>query len=105
VSAGRRNAYEALAHLLCELHVRLQRVGLVQSDQFELPFAQELLADALGLSVVHTNRMVQRLRRDKLVKLQNRKLTILNSAGLCEAAGFDPSYLHTGTLRSSAAAQ
>lgn len=102
VSAGRRNAYQALAHLLCELHARLQRVNMVNDHQFELPVTQEELADALGLTAVHVNRTLQRLRREGLIQLLERKVTILNSQGLCKVAGFDPSYLHPEALRQSA---
>ena len=99
VSAGRRSAYEALAHLLCELHARLSRVGLVADERFELPITQEELADAIGITAVHVNRMLQRLRRQGLVQWLERKLTILDSAALCKAGGFDPSYLHPEGLR------
>jgi CRP-like cAMP-binding protein len=99
VSAGRRSAYEALAHLMCELHARLRRVGLVEDNRFDMPVTQEELADALGLTPVHVNRMLQRLRREGLVQLLERKMTILDSARLCKAAGFDPSYLHAEELR------
>jgi CRP-like cAMP-binding protein len=99
VSAGRRSAYEAMAHLLCELHARLRRVGLVAHHQFELPVTQEELADAIGITSVHANRMLQRLRREGLIQWLERKLTILDSEGLCKAGGFDPSYLHVEDLR------
>jgi CRP-like cAMP-binding protein len=99
VSAGRRNAYEALAHLLCELHARLRRVDMVQDHQYDFPVTQDELADALGLTPVHVNRVLQRLRREGLVQLLERKVSILDSEALCKAAGFDPSYLHPDALR------
>ena len=99
VSAGRRNAYEALAHLLCELHARLRRVGMVQDHRFEMPVTQDELGDALGMTGVHVNRTLQRLRREGLVELVGRRLNILDSEGLCKAADFDPSYLHIEALR------
>jgi CRP-like cAMP-binding protein len=99
VSAGRRNAYEAVAHILCELHARLKRVGLVEGHHFELPVTQEELADALGLTAVHVNRMLQRLRMEGLVQLEKGRLAVLDSLGLCKVAGFDPSYLHPEKLR------
>jgi CRP-like cAMP-binding protein len=101
VSAGRRNAHQALAHLLCELHTRLRRVGMVHDDRFELPVTQEDLADALGMTPVHVNRMLKRLRKEQLIQIFDRKVTILDSEGLCAVAGFDPSYLHAEALRSS----
>lgn len=103
VSAGRRNAYEALAHLFCELHARLQRVGLVRHDTFDVPLTQEDLADALGLTPVHVNRVLQRLRKERLIELRGGVLTILDSGRLCHAAGFDPSYLHPEPMRHLAA--
>ena len=99
VSAGRRNAYQALAHLLCELHARLRRIGMVEDHRFELPVIQEELADALGLTTVHVNRVLQRLKRERLIQILERKVTILDSKGLCAVAGFDPSYLHSEALR------
>ena len=67
VRLGRQAAHERLIHLLLEFHDRLSRAGLVEKDSFQMPFTQEVLADALGLSVVHTNRMLQQLRRENLI--------------------------------------
>jgi len=64
VSLGRRNAKERMAHLLIELLERLDRVGLVRDSSFELPLTQEMMGDALGLSVVHVNRTLRALRED-----------------------------------------
>lgn len=94
VNMGRRDAYESIAHLMCEMHVRMRNVGLVEDDQFSLPLTQEDLADTLGLTPVHTNRVIQRLRADGLIALREKMLTILDVAGLRKAAGFDPNYLH-----------
>lgn len=94
VNLGRRDAYARIAHLLCELHERMKRVGLVRDGEFNLPLTQEELADALGLTSVHTNRTLQRLRTEGLVRLHSHMLTILDADRLGEAAGFDPTYLH-----------
>ncbi len=94
VNIGRRDAYQGVAHLLCELHARMRHVGLVDEGRFPLPLTQEELADALGLTPVHVNRVLQRLRGDGLITLQERVLTLEDPAGLRKAAGFDPSYLH-----------
>lgn len=94
VNLGRRDAYEAVAHLFCELHVRLKNVGLVEDDCFDLPLTQEVLADALGLTPVHVNRVLQRLRQEELISLHGGALTILDAARLRKAAGFNPNYLH-----------
>ena len=61
-NTGRRSAYERVAHLLLELRVRLRRVGLADNNEFSLPLTQELMADALGLTTIHTNRMLRLLR-------------------------------------------
>ncbi len=94
VNLGRRDAYERVAHLLCELRQRLANVGLVEGDHFALPLTQEELADALGLTAVHINRVLQRLRREGLITLKGGTLTILDGKGLRRASGFNPNYLH-----------
>lgn len=94
LNVGRRDAYERVGHLLCEMHFRMKRVGLVEDDRLSLPVTQEELADATGLTSVHMNRTLQRLRREKLIELGGGMLTLLDVAALREAAGFDPSYLH-----------
>lgn len=98
VNIGRRDAYKRVAHLLCELHARLKLVGLVDDDRFDLPLTQEVLADALGLTPVHVNRTLQRLRRDGLIELSERVMTILDGTRLGRQAGFDLNYLHRGRL-------
>lgn len=94
LNVGRRDAYERLSHLLCELHFRMERVGLVEDGQLALPLTQEELADATGLTAVHVNRTLQRLRREKLIEISRGTLTLLDASALREAAGFNPAYLH-----------
>jgi CRP-like cAMP-binding protein len=94
VNNGRREAFGRIAHLLCELHYRLEMVGLVEGASFDLPLTQEDLADAVGVTSVHTNRVVQRLRQEKLIELKSRVMTVLDVEGLRRAAGYDSSYLH-----------
>jgi CRP-like cAMP-binding protein len=94
VNLGRREAYERIAHLMCEMHVRMKNIGLVDDGAFSLPLTQEQLADTLGLTPVHVNRMLKRLRSEGLIELRGRRLTILDVAALSEASGFNPSYLH-----------
>ena len=72
VDIGRRTPLERMAHFLMELHVRLSLVGRARGLSFELPFSQELMADALGLSVPHVNRMLARLRTDGLISVIDR---------------------------------
>lgn len=94
INNGRRDAYGRIAHLLCELHLRMTMVELVEGNRFDLPLTQEELADAAGLTPVHTNRVLQRLRKAALIELGGRVLTVLDVVALRRAAGFDPSYLH-----------
>ena len=91
---GQRSAYERIAHLFCELFVRLQQVGLTRDTSCDFPLTQLDLADATGLTPVHVNRTLQDLRRDGLIRLQNRELTILDLEALKAVAMFNPNYLH-----------
>jgi CRP-like cAMP-binding protein len=93
MSLGRRSAGERLAHLLCELSVRVGAENNGES-RFAFPLTQELLADALGLTAVHVNRTMRQLRTQGLIEIENRTLTIPNVAKLRQAGGFDPRYLH-----------
>jgi CRP-like cAMP-binding protein len=94
VSMGRRSAYSHMAHLLCELLVRLRAVELVEDHAFRLPVTQVDLADALGLSPVHVNRVLQELRGQKLITLRGGSVHVLDWDGLQQAGEFDPAYLH-----------
>ncbi|BBC71868.1 conserved hypothetical protein [Altererythrobacter sp. B11] len=94
VNNGQRTAYEAIAHILCEMHMRLDMVGLVAGDVLSFPLTQEDLASAAGLTAVHTNRVLQKLRQRGLIELRERVLTVLDLPGLEEAAGFDRGYFH-----------
>ncbi|MFN3522519.1 MAG: Crp/Fnr family transcriptional regulator [Phenylobacterium sp.] len=77
VRLGRQTAYERAAHLLLELHERLALVGLTQGYSFPLPVTQEVLADILGLSVVHVNRTLQQLKREKLIEVRGGEAKLL----------------------------
>jgi CRP-like cAMP-binding protein len=101
LSLGRRSAAARMAHLFCELHMRLEAVGRARPDGFEFPLTQRELAECLGLTVVHANRTIQELRRRRLVELESRQLTILNRGGLEGLADFDPSYLYLDPTLSS----
>ena len=94
VGLGRRDAYGRIAHLLCELLVRLRAVELVEDHAFTLPVTQAELGDAFGLSTVHVNRVLQDLRRDSLITLRGVSLKVLDWEGLKKAGEFDPIYLH-----------
>ncbi len=101
INVGRRAAVERVAHLFCELHARLQVVGLVERDSFELPVTHADLADTTGLSPVHVCRSLQQLRQRGLIEFKSRRLTILDLPRLQLLADFRPNYLH---LESRAAA-
>ena len=95
-SIGKRAGAERLAHLICEMFKRMEAVGLVEANSFEFPVTQADLADALGFSVVHTNRVLQELRSAGLVKWTGHGVEILDSSGLENLAKFDPRYLNHG---------
>lgn len=95
VNAGRRAPYDQVAHLLCEMWLRMKSVGLVSaSSRFSLPLTQSDLADAMGLTPVTVNRVLQKLRQEALITLAGGKLTVLDIDRLMTLSGFDPSYLH-----------
>lgn len=94
VNVGRRSSRSRLAHLLCELALRLEWIGAEKQGVFDFPLTQEQLADATGLTAVHTNRTLQSLRREGLIQLTSGNLQVLDWARLREAADFDELYLH-----------
>lgn len=90
---GMRLGPERMAHLLCELLERHGSIGQVADDQFDLPLTQMDLADAVALTSVHVNRVLQALRRDGLIALRGRRLRILAPRRLRELAEFEAGYL------------
>jgi len=94
VSMGRRSSIARVAHLMCELYLRARNIGLVTGNELELPITQIVLADALGLTPVHVNRVIRKLRQTGVMELRERSLLILDPARLAEIAGFDEGYLH-----------
>lgn len=93
VAMGRRSGLGHLAHLLCELYVRLKAVGQTEGAGFDLPLTQSMLGDALGLSTVHVNRLIAELRREGLVRWNQSRVEIINWPRLAAIAEFDPTYL------------
>lgn len=94
LSLGQRSAIARMAHLFCELYVRLDVVGRTHGNRYEFPLTQRELSECLGLTVVHVNRTLQELRRKGLVEFENRHLTILDRLSLEGIAEFDPNYLY-----------
>ena len=94
LNIGRRNALARLAHLLCELHDRVSDIAGETSANFEVPLTQEQLADLLGLTPVHVNRMVRQLEKMGAIGRPSRSLTILHFSSLTEISSFSSAYLH-----------
>jgi len=94
IGIGRRSAYQRIAHLLCELQMRLRAVGLAGEHGYDLPVTQNELGDALGLSTVHVNRVLQDLRSEGLIVLRGGTLHIPDWEALQTAGDFDSAYLH-----------
>lgn len=94
LNVGRRDARTRIAHLLCELAFRMTELNGTRDGPFRLPLTQEQLADATGLTAVHTNRTLQALRREGLIQLSSGSLAILDWERLREVGDFDELYLH-----------
>ena len=94
VSMGRRDAAERVAHLMCELFLRLSVVGLAGEGTCALPLTQIVIADALGLTPVHVNRVLRGLREAGAMEIDRGQLVINDTARLAQIAGFDDNYLH-----------
>ncbi|PBC08749.1 transcriptional regulator [Mesorhizobium sp. WSM3859] len=90
---GRRTALERTAHLLLELTGRLQRVGAVDRNGFDCPLTQYDLADALGLTPIHVNRMLRELRERRFLEFRQGHVRLLDPAGLTKFVGFDGGYI------------
>lgn len=94
LNLGQRSAFERIAHLMVELFLRLEVVGLTNGSSCDFPLTQNDIADATGLTAVHVNRTLQELRRAGLIVLQGRTLTIPDMAALKNVALFNANYLH-----------
>jgi CRP-like cAMP-binding protein len=103
VNLGSRNSLARVAHLICEIAVRLLAVGHGRDYCFPSPFTQSDLAAACGITAVHVNRVVQELRRLGMLRWQSRTIAIENWRGLAKLARFTPDYLglrnHESLLR------
>jgi len=96
VNNSQRAATERMAHLLCEMFIRLRAVGLTNGGACEIPVTQAELADTLGLSAVHVNRTLQDLRAPNLIVLKGKILLIPDLEALKAVALFNDKYLHLG---------
>jgi CRP-like cAMP-binding protein len=94
VNVGRRDSISRIAHLLCEYALRLHAAGLAEERRYELPMTQEQLADAVGLTPVHVNRVLKELARMKLIVRDKRAVEIMDWDGLRNVGDFNSRYLH-----------
>ena len=93
VNLGRRNAHERTAHFLLELGARLKLIGLATNEGYACPLSQYMLADALGLTAVHINRVLRELREDGLLTFQKGRVSFDDFDRLVAAVDFDKTYL------------
>ncbi len=91
---GRRDAYERIAHLFCELYLKQEAVGLATEHRCQIPLTQIELSDALGLTPVHFNRVLKEMREKRLIAMKAGTLAIEAWDELARACEFDPTYLH-----------
>ena len=94
VNVGRRDSRARVAHLLCEFSLRMEAAGLASNHHYELPMTQEQLADAVGLTSVHVNRVLKQLGQDGLISRDRRSIVIEDWPGLRDAGDFNERYLH-----------
>ncbi len=90
---GRRSAYERVAHFILEMSARLSAVGLGDETTFMTPLSQAKIADVVGLSAPHVNRMLRRLRDEGLIQMNGSRIRIIDRNALEALADFDKSYL------------
>jgi CRP-like cAMP-binding protein len=93
IDVGRRSSVERVAHFLLELLMRLQPIGLADACSYRLPLTQELIGDALGLSLQHVNRTLRQLREEGFLSMEGQTIRISNIDGLTALADFDRAYL------------
>jgi CRP-like cAMP-binding protein len=96
LNIGRRDARTRIAHLLCEIAMRMEAAGLGEHVNYELPITQEQLADAVALTSVHVNRTLMRLQHDGLITRNRRMITVVDWKTMMTEADFQPRYLHIG---------
>ena len=94
VNVGQRPADSRLAHVVLEVRHRLAVVGRAAGDTFDMPLTQEQIAEALGITPVHANRVIRQLREAKIIDISRGRVAILSEAKLAQLAQFDDRYLH-----------
>ncbi|MEC9483473.1 MAG: Crp/Fnr family transcriptional regulator [Halomonas sp.] len=94
VNLGSRSAVQRIAHLICEMRVRSSVAGICKENTFTFPLTQEELGEAMGLTQVHTNRSLRKLRDEGLIRRDRYELEICDWARLQQIAGFRDEYLH-----------
>ena len=102
VNVGRRDSRARVAHLLCEFSLRMEAAGLARNHHYELPMTQEQLADAVGLTSVHVNRVLKQLGQDGLISRDRRSIVIEDWKGLRETGDFNERYLHHDAMAGAA---
>ncbi|MFL6845022.1 MAG: Crp/Fnr family transcriptional regulator [Allosphingosinicella sp.] len=94
VNVGRRDSRARVAHILCEFSLRLEAAGLASNHHYELPMTQEQLADAVGLTSVHVNRVLKQLGEEGLINRDKRRIVIQDWHRMRDAGDFNERYLH-----------
>jgi len=97
VNVGRRDARARICHILCEFSMRLEEAGLAENHRYELPMTQEQLADAVGLTSVHVNRVLRQLSEEGLIRRNKRAIVIEDWARMADVGDFNSRYLHYRT--------
>ncbi|CAN5487426.1 hypothetical protein BH10PSE3_BH10PSE3_04060 [soil metagenome] len=94
INVGRRSTLEALAHLICELKLRMDAVGIGADETYPFALTQQDLADALGVTAIHLNRILKQLRASGAIDLKAKTLEVRDWSRLVALAHFSPGYLH-----------
>jgi CRP-like cAMP-binding protein len=98
---GTLQAHQHLAHLMCEMYLRMAQIGATDGGSFHLPITQVILGECMASSVVHTNRCIQKLRAENLISWERDLITILDWDRLVETGQFDPTYLRLSNASGS----
>jgi CRP-like cAMP-binding protein len=94
IDHGSRDARQQIAHLFCEMLIRLRIVGETTDHSFPFPLTQEELGEATGMTPVHVNRVLQQLRAEGLIQFKDKAVQVLDSGRLMRLARFEADYLH-----------